>query len=296
MGLFIQPSGRALAGSRLLGVGGRQRRLNSSAADSQSSRCKVAASSPGVLGAGGERSTDTPPPATAGAQTGERPSPARMRTPLGRPPGAELERRKLETGTSGRPEESRVPGFLSGRERGGQGAAAAAMEKLRRVLSGQDDEEQGLTAQVASRPRGRARAGAGARSWATGRRPAPPGRVWGAIHVGVASLWSLRVLVSRRLSPTVALRPRFAARHPTPESPPDPAPPSPSLARYSAPAVDSEPAWRRDRRAGCPCCRSGNREAPPPLLAPGVKGGVSVSSLVEGGRLEGGKKPQIIEK
>ncbi|KAM9739681.1 vesicle transport protein SFT2A-like [Dama dama] len=35
-----------------------------------------------------------------------------------------------------------------GRERGGQGAAAAAMEKLRQVLSGQDDEEQGLTAQV----------------------------------------------------------------------------------------------------------------------------------------------------
>lgn len=137
---------------------------------------------------------------------------------------------------------------------------------------------------------GRAR-GAGPRA---GARRLPGGS-------GEPSRWAwrpcgLRVLVSRRLSPTVALRPRFAARHPTPESPPDPAPPSPSLARYSAPAVDSEPAWRRGRRAGCPCCRSGNREAPPPLLAPGVKGGVSVSSLVEGGRLEGGKKPQIIEK
>uniref|UniRef100_A0A4W2D2K6 Vesicle transport protein n=2 Tax=Bos TaxID=9903 RepID=A0A4W2D2K6_BOBOX len=71
-----------------------------------------------------------------------------MRTPLGRPPGAEPARRKLETGTSGQPEESRLPGFLRGRERGGPGGAAAAMEKLRRVLSGQDDEEQGLTAQV----------------------------------------------------------------------------------------------------------------------------------------------------
>lgn len=40
-----------------------------------------------------------------------------------------------------------------------------------------------------------------------------------------------------------------------------------------------------------PVLQSGNREAPPPLLAPGVKGGVvSVSSLVEGGRLEGEKE------
>ena len=35
-----------------------------------------------------------------------------------------------------------------GRERGGPITAAAAMEKLQRVLRGQDDEEQGLTAQV----------------------------------------------------------------------------------------------------------------------------------------------------
>ncbi|XP_032194406.1 vesicle transport protein SFT2A isoform X2 [Mustela erminea] len=45
----------------------------------------------------------------------------------------------------------RVPG--SGRARGSsepgrQCAGSSAMEKLRRVLSGQDDEEQGLTAQV----------------------------------------------------------------------------------------------------------------------------------------------------
>lgn len=40
-----------------------------------------------------------------------------------------------------------------------------------------------------------------------------------------------------------------------------------------------------------PVLQSGNREAPPPLLAPGVKGGVvSVSCLVEGGRLEGEKE------
>lgn len=157
------------------------------------------------MGGAGERSTDappqSPPPAAAGAQTGGRSSPARMRTPLGRPPGAEPARRKLETGTSGQPEESRLPGFLRGRERGGPGGAAAAMEKLRRVLSGQDDEEQGLTAQVASRRRARARAGAGARSWVAGRRPAPPGRVWGAFWVCVESVWRLRVLALRRLSP-----------------------------------------------------------------------------------------------
>ena len=35
-----------------------------------------------------------------------------------------------------------------GQERCGPGTVAAAMEKLRWVLSGQDDEEQGLTAQV----------------------------------------------------------------------------------------------------------------------------------------------------
>ena len=82
------------------------------------------------MGGAGERSTDappqSPPPAAAGAQTGGRSSPARMRTPLGRPPGAEPARRKLETGTSGQPEESRLPGFLRGRERGGPGGAAAA--------------------------------------------------------------------------------------------------------------------------------------------------------------------------
>lgn len=81
------------------------------------------------------------------------------------------------------------------------------MEKLRRVLSGQDDEEQGLTAQVASRRRGRARAGAGARSWAAGQAPGASREGLGSLRVCVASLWRLRVLAVRRLSPPHSVGP-----------------------------------------------------------------------------------------
>ncbi|KAK1337867.1 hypothetical protein QTO34_000968 [Cnephaeus nilssonii] len=57
-------------------------------------------------------------------------------------------RRKRGTRISGRPGGFRFR-VLGGRATSvGRWARSAAMEKLRRVLSGQDDEEQGLTAQV----------------------------------------------------------------------------------------------------------------------------------------------------
>lgn len=62
--------------------------------------------------------------------------------------------------------------------------ATGAMEKLRRVLSGQDDEEQGLTSQVAC-PRRRQAEGANV-CWARGAGQLP-GRAWGAFQVSVES-------------------------------------------------------------------------------------------------------------
>lgn len=67
-------------------------------------------------------------------------------------------------------------GFLRERQRPGdewprERPATRAMEKLRRVLSGQDDEEQGLTSQVAC-PRRRQAEGANL-CWARGAGPLP---------------------------------------------------------------------------------------------------------------------------
>lgn len=77
----------------------------------------------------------------------------------------------------------------------GRWARSAAMEKLRRVLSGQDDEEQGLTAQVGAGPaRGRGRA---ARPSAAGGLPAPGG-------LGRQALGVRRRL---RHAPSAAVRP-----------------------------------------------------------------------------------------
>lgn len=74
-------------------------------------------------------------------------------------------------------------GFLRGRRRPGSECGrlrpgSGAMEKLRRVLSGQDDEEQGLTAQVGSPRRpGAAERGAGPVCCTCSRREAgAPGR------------------------------------------------------------------------------------------------------------------------
>lgn len=68
--------------------------------------------------------------------------------------------------------------------------ATGAMEKLRRVLSGQDDEEQGLTSQVAC-PRRRQAEGANV-CWARGAGPLPGKSVESFPGLGGVSRSSLR--------------------------------------------------------------------------------------------------------
>lgn len=132
--------------------GGRQRLLNPSAGDRGSPRPSLTASAPRAGEQLAQRGRYTPRTPARGhrAHTGQRRNPTRMRTPLRRPQGP---RRRAGSGYPDFRSTPRVSGsgFLGGRE-GPSRPGSRAMEKLRRVLSGQDDEEQNLTAQVGSLP------------------------------------------------------------------------------------------------------------------------------------------------
>lgn len=105
----------------------------------------------------------TTPTQPAGRDPGSRPRRAQLRPAGRRSPGAHA---RAATAAAGAPPEAGDPdvrspggapgsGFLRGRERSASewppaGPGSRTMEKLRRVLSGQEDEEQGLTSQVGS--------------------------------------------------------------------------------------------------------------------------------------------------
>uniref|UniRef100_A0A8C6F7Q2 Vesicle transport protein n=2 Tax=Monodontidae TaxID=9747 RepID=A0A8C6F7Q2_MONMO len=130
--------------------GGRQRLLNPSAGDRGSPRPSLTASAPRAgeqLAQRGRHTPRTPPPPAA---TGPTQASGGTRRACARCYGGRKGR--ADAPEAGYPDFRSTPrvsgsGFLGGRE-GPLRPGSRAMEKLRRVLSGQDDEEQGLTAQV----------------------------------------------------------------------------------------------------------------------------------------------------
>lgn len=170
-----------------------------------------------------------------------------MRTPLGRPPGGGAGAPETGDGDfrpAGRVSTSGVSQGLregrAGRRGCGHGEAAAGPKWPGRRGAGPD--RAGSEPAPGARPcrGGRAELGCGA---GARRLSGGSGEPSGVRGVSVASAGARG---EAPLPPALrgALRPsgpRFAARLPPPESPPGPAPPSPSLARCPAPAVDSEP-------------------------------------------------------